>query len=81
MKLSEEIYSFSYGTENGEYYGALRNEKNQIELYRSDNKTDGNSFYYSTNLNSLLFTSVCFVFFRTSLQISDIYKNSLIGIL
>ncbi|MCH5138890.1 PAS domain S-box protein, partial [Clostridiaceae bacterium UIB06] len=46
---SEEIYSFSYGTENGEYYGARKNEKNQIELYRSDNTTNGNSFYYSTN--------------------------------
>lgn len=45
---SEEIYSFSYGTEDGEYYGARRNEKNEIELYRRDNTTNGNSFYYST---------------------------------
>lgn len=44
---SEEIYSFSYGTENGEYYGARRNKDNQIEIYRSDASTGGNSFYYT----------------------------------
>jgi PAS domain S-box-containing protein len=43
----EEIYSFSYGTENGEYYGARRNENNEIELYRSDPQTNGHSYYYS----------------------------------
>lgn len=44
----EEIYSFSYGTENGEYYGARRNEKNEVEIYRSDADTNGNSWYYKT---------------------------------
>ena len=29
---SEEIYSFSFGTENGEYYGARKNENNDIEI-------------------------------------------------
>ncbi|MGB8450746.1 MAG: cache domain-containing protein [Anaerocolumna sp.] len=44
---SEEIYSFSYGTENGEYYGARRNKDKQIEIYRSDETTGGNSVYYT----------------------------------
>ncbi len=33
------------------------------------------------NLKSLLFTSTFLVFFKTSLHISVIYKNNLIGIL
>jgi PAS domain S-box-containing protein len=44
---NEEIYSFSYGTEQGEYYGARRNADNKIELYRSNSETNGHSFYYS----------------------------------
>jgi diguanylate cyclase (GGDEF)-like protein/PAS domain S-box-containing protein/putative nucleotidyltransferase with HDIG domain len=45
----EEIYSFSYGTENGEYYGARRNEKGVIEIMRNNASTGGNSWYYSVN--------------------------------
>ncbi|MDF2942964.1 MAG: multi-sensor hybrid histidine kinase [Herbinix sp.] len=45
---NEEIYSFSYGTEAGEYYGARRNANDDIELYRSNFETNGHSFYYST---------------------------------
>lgn len=48
---SEEIYSFSFGTENGEYYGARKNEKDDIEIYRSNHETNGNSMYYSINDN------------------------------
>jgi two-component system, sensor histidine kinase and response regulator len=44
---NEEVYSFSYGTENGEYYGARRNEKNEIEIMKNDATTGGNSWYYS----------------------------------
>ncbi|WP_160690852.1 response regulator [Clostridium sp. C2-6-12] len=44
---NEEIYSFSYGNEDGEYYGARKNEKNDIEIYRSNPETNGNSMYYS----------------------------------
>jgi signal transduction histidine kinase/DNA-binding response OmpR family regulator len=44
----EEIYSFSYGNENGQYYGARKNENNNIELYKSDMETNWHSFYYST---------------------------------
>lgn len=43
------IYSFSYGTVNGEYYGARRNESGAIEIMRNDASTDGNSWYYSVN--------------------------------
>lgn len=46
---SEEIYSFSYGLENGDYYGARRNINNEIEIYRSSSETNGHSFYYSIN--------------------------------
>ncbi|HNS66826.1 MAG TPA: diguanylate cyclase [Mesotoga infera] len=45
----EEIYSFSYGTENGEYYGARRNENGVIEIMRNNTSTGGNSWYYSVN--------------------------------
>jgi len=48
---SDEIYSFSYGTESGEYYGARKNEKDEIELYRSNAETNGHSMYYSINDN------------------------------
>ncbi|MEL7564455.1 MAG: response regulator [Dehalobacterium sp.] len=43
----EEVYSFSYGTNQGEYYGARRNPQNEIEIMRSDAETDGKSTYYS----------------------------------
>jgi PAS domain S-box-containing protein len=42
------IYSISYGTENGQYYGARINENNAIEVYYSDSSTNGHSFYYNT---------------------------------
>jgi len=37
---NEDVYSFSYGTENGEYYGARRNTKNEIEIMKSDAETE-----------------------------------------
>ncbi len=43
----EEVYSISFGTEKGEYYGARRNNDNQVEIYRCDGSTDYHSFYYS----------------------------------
>lgn len=45
--VKEDIYSFSYGTTKGEYYGARRNEKGQIEIMRNDAYTGGNSWYYA----------------------------------
>ena len=43
---SNSIYSFSYGTANGEYYGARRNENGVIEIMRNNSETGGNSWYY-----------------------------------
>lgn len=45
----EEIYSFSYGTAGGEYYGARRNPDGAIEIMRNNADTGGNSWYYSVN--------------------------------
>jgi len=49
LKLyDEEVYSFSYGTENGEYYGARKNEKNEIEIMENNADTNGITRYYAT---------------------------------
>ena len=45
----DEIYSFSYGTANGEYYGARRNMDGVIEIMRNNASTGGYSWYYSVN--------------------------------
>lgn len=45
----ENIYSFSFGTANGEYFGARRNENGEIQIMRNDAGTGGNSWYYSVN--------------------------------
>lgn len=42
-----DFYSFSFGTESGEYYGARRNEKGEIEVMRNNARTGGHSWYYS----------------------------------
>jgi len=43
----KEIYSFSYGSNEGEYYGARRNEKGIIEIMRNDESTGGHSWYFT----------------------------------
>jgi diguanylate cyclase (GGDEF)-like protein/PAS domain S-box-containing protein/putative nucleotidyltransferase with HDIG domain len=45
----DDIYSISLGTETGEYYGARRNQDNQIEIMRNNAETGGSSWYYSVN--------------------------------
>ncbi len=45
----DAIYSFSYGTENGEYYGARRNKNGVIQIMKNNATTGGNSWYYSVN--------------------------------
>ena len=45
----ENIYSFSFSTENGEYFGARRNETGGIQLIKNNAATGGNSWYYSVN--------------------------------
>lgn len=46
---NKNIYSFSYGTATGAYYGARRNQDGSIEIMRNDAKTGGNPWYYSVN--------------------------------
>ena len=47
--IFDSLYSFSFGTVRGEYYGARKNINDEIELMLNDNTTDGNSWYYSVN--------------------------------
>jgi len=44
---SETLYSFAYGTEAGEYFGARRNERDEIELMLNDASTGGSTWYYT----------------------------------
>lgn len=41
------LYSFTYGTEEGNYYGARVNENQEIELVLNNEATEGKSRYYS----------------------------------
>lgn len=43
------VYSFSYGSSNGEYYGVRRNREKQLEFMKSDKTTQGRSQYYAAN--------------------------------
>ena len=45
--FGDEIYSFSYGSADGEYHGARRNESQGVEIMRNDASTGGASWYYS----------------------------------
>jgi len=45
------VYSFSYGTSSGEYYGVRRNHEKQLEFMRSDKTTQGRSQYYAADDN------------------------------
>lgn len=42
-----EVYSYSIGTITGEYYGARKNENDDIEIMRNNEETSGVSWYYS----------------------------------
>ncbi len=43
------IYSFSYCTADGKYYGARRNEDGVIQIVKNDAKAGGGIRYYSVN--------------------------------
>ena len=49
QSYDKEIYSFSYGTAAGEYYGARRNVAGNIEIMRNNSSTGGHSWYYQVN--------------------------------
>ncbi len=42
-----QIYSVTYGTESGEYYGARRNSEGNLEYVMNNAETGGSSWYYS----------------------------------
>ncbi|HBF38692.1 MAG TPA: sensor domain-containing diguanylate cyclase, partial [Firmicutes bacterium] len=44
---NQEICSFAYGMENGEYYGARRNSKNETEIVRNSRQTGGHLWFLS----------------------------------
>lgn len=44
---STPIYSISFGTEDGEYYGARRNKDNVVEIMKNSAETGGKSRYYT----------------------------------
>lgn len=43
------IYSFSYGTSEGAYYGARRNDEGNVEIMRNNQDTEGHSWYFSVS--------------------------------
>lgn len=43
----EEVYSYTYGTEGGEYYGARRNARGEVEVYENNALTGGRTRYYA----------------------------------
>ena len=43
----DDVYSFSYGSESGAYFGARRNADNVVEIMRNSPETGGHSWYYS----------------------------------
>ncbi|MCE5196535.1 MAG: PAS domain S-box protein [Negativicutes bacterium] len=50
LKAYEQaVYSLSYGTQTGEYYGARRNAAGAIEIMRNNAATGGHTWYYSLN--------------------------------
>ncbi len=43
------LYSFSYGSAIGEYYGARLNDQAEIEIMRNNEQTQGYSWYYTVD--------------------------------
>ncbi|SEW14528.1 diguanylate cyclase [[Clostridium] fimetarium] len=48
---NKNVYSFSYGTANGEYYGARLDENGNMEIIKNNAQTNGESWYYYVNDN------------------------------
>ncbi|MFH1692724.1 MAG: HD domain-containing phosphohydrolase [Bacillota bacterium] len=44
-----EVYSFMYGTEMGEFYGARRNAAGEIEIMKNNTDTSYHTWYYSVS--------------------------------
>jgi diguanylate cyclase (GGDEF)-like protein len=43
---AENVYSFSYGSKDGDYYGVRHNGKNELEFMKSNAETSRHSQYY-----------------------------------
>lgn len=48
---AENVYSFSYGTKDGDYYGVRHNAKNELEFMKSNTETSRHSRYYEVKDN------------------------------
>lgn len=48
---AENVYSFSYGTKDGDYYGVRHNAKNELEFMKSNAETSRHSRYYEVRDN------------------------------
>lgn len=46
-KLPPSIYSYSYGNEGGDYFGARRIQDGSTQFYKSSQATQGHSFYFN----------------------------------
>ena len=44
-----DVYSFTYGTESGHFFGARRNPQNEIEIYKNNAEANGKNRYYKAN--------------------------------
>ncbi len=47
----DKVYSFSFGTSSGDYYGVRVNEQDKLEIMRSNESTGGYSVYYEVKEN------------------------------
>lgn len=48
-QLPENIYSITFTTADGDFYGARRKDNDEIEIIRNNETTGGNTWYYSVN--------------------------------
>ncbi|OQB13631.1 MAG: putative diguanylate cyclase YegE [Firmicutes bacterium ADurb.Bin193] len=46
---SANVYSLGFGIENGDYYGARRNQNGKIEIMKSNEDTGRHPWYYAVN--------------------------------
>lgn len=51
QQAPDYVYSLSYGTPNGEYYGARYNKSNEIEIIKNNQSTNGQTWIYQVKDN------------------------------
>lgn len=72
---NSEIYSFTYGLENGEYYGARRNENGELQIVENNSNTGGCSWYYAVN-DDFTIGEVVFKTEKFDVRSRDWYKTA-----